>query len=171
MRFFISLALVVILAIAAVAAFGTFWTLFLSLALGIAIREVWQSGNDLWVQGRSSITGDYDTLTTGSSARSQKPKIINGKIARTLHLDQRGRRVTGVENEEDTKWSLDGKLNGEFVFGTWQQTAPPSSVSMGSFHLRRDPTNPVHFLGRWVGWDPVQGVLGGGEWEWTRRPH
>ncbi|SRR6266851_4495106 len=168
-RFLASLVAVIVLALAAYKNFSNAWGLFLSLALGIAATALWQFAKELVETGKNSIGGDYKTLTTGSSIRDPTEKEVDGTIARTLHLDQRGRRVRGVETGGSNKWSLEGKVSGEFVFGTWEQIEPPSSLSKGAFHLTRDTENRFHFVGQWVGWVPGKGAEGSGKWDWTGR--
>jgi hypothetical protein len=166
----VSLAAVAVLAVIAFWNYNNGWGVLLATALGVAATAAWQFSKDVVQAGRNSIGGDYDTLTTGSSVRDPTEKEVEGKIARSLHLDQRGKRVTGVETGGSNKWSLDGKVSGEFVFGTWEQIEPPSSLSKGAFHLTRDTENRFHFVGQWIGWVPVKGAEGSGKWDWTRRP-
>lgn len=166
-RLVVSFALLIVLAVAVVALHATVAGAFLILLLGIALREAWQSGKDWVEQRRNSISGDYVTFTTGSAARDASAS--EGKICRALRLDQRGKRVMGVETGEGkTQWKVSGEIYAEFVVGTWSQISPAASTNRGAFHLERDPQNHRRFQGQWIGWDPVKRSQGHGEWEWVR---
>jgi len=169
--FVLLLVSVIVLAMAAYVTSGTGWNVFPVLALGAAIPALLQSTRERIEQLKNSIAGNYNTLTTGSQARDATARSVDGKISRTLHVNQSGRRLTGMElGEAHTKWSINGEVHGEFVLGTWAQTEPASSVNKGAFHLQRDPQDPLRFRGQWIGWDPVKCEMGRGDWDWVRSP-
>lgn len=172
LRFVVWVALVILLVLAAAPLYGTVGSTVLFLLVGIALTEAWRSGRDWGEQRKNSIGGDYSTLTTGSTRRDGASQPPDGKIARTLHLTQRGNRVSGVETgEAKTQWAVSGVVVGEFVYGTYAQSSPATFTTRGAFHVKTDPQNPQRFHGQWIGWDPVKGALGQGEWEWLRQAH
>src|SRR5579859_1468350 len=146
----------------AIAFYGTVISPFVILFLGIALREVWQSAKDMWVQRRNSVAGDYDTKTTGTSPRDDSDREDSGTLLRTLRLSQRGRRVAGEEKTQGgkTKWRILGEAYDEFVVGTWEQISPPAPTNKGAFHVQRDPRNGERFFGQWIGWVTTQSAHG-----------
>ncbi len=169
-RFALSVVGVIALGIAAFAAYGTVWTLFLSVALGIVVREAYQSGKDLVDQGRQSYAGDYETLTSGSQPRGNEQADAQGKFSRSLHLDQRGKQVTGTEiGGGDFRWRITGDITGGFIIGGWAQESPRDESIRGTYQLKQDPQNRNRLYGVWMGWDPVALKLSNGTYEWVRK--
>lgn len=170
MRFALWIVGVVALAVAAIAAYGTVWTLFLSLALGIVVREAYQAGKDLVDERRLSYAGDYETLTTGSQPRGNEKPDAQGKIHRSLHIVQRGKRVTGTESGGGAfQWFITGDITGGFIVGAWSQKSPADESIRGTYQLKQDPQNRDRLYGVWIGWDPVALKLVDGTYEWIRK--